>query len=134
MEDTIIEDVVIIDNLVQIAHNVKLASTPQLLSMCRYYLVAYRNWTALLIAGAVGIVGHLHYCRWRAYHRQEFGDRFDQWPGSYSSGAALTKKQQRGAKVPILQLESLFQRIRTLEGIKIIHSDYQYTKATVYKR
>lgn len=115
LEDTIIEDGVIIDNLVQIAHNVKIGKYTAI-AACTGIAGSTEIGQHCTIAGAVGIVGHLRIADGVHITAKSLVTGSISEPGSYSSGTALTKTAAwRKSAVRFLQLESLFQRIRTLE-------------------
>ena len=113
--DTVIEDGVIIDNLVQIAHNVKIGKYTAI-AACTGIAGSTEIGQHCTIAGAVGIVGHLRITDRVHVTAKSLVTGSINEPGSYSSGTALTKTAAwRKSAVRFLQLESLFQRVRALE-------------------
>jgi UDP-3-O-[3-hydroxymyristoyl] glucosamine N-acyltransferase len=115
LDDTIIDDGVIIDNLVQIAHNVKIGKYTAI-AACTGIAGSTEIGQHCTIAGAVGIVGHLRIADRVHITAKSLVTGSINEPGSYSSGTALTKTAAwRKSAVRFLQLESLFQRVRVLE-------------------
>lgn len=115
LDDTVIEDGVIIDNLVQIAHNVKIGKYTAI-AACTGIAGSTEIGQHCTIAGAVGIVGHLRIADRVHITAKSLVTGSITESGSYSSGTALTKTAAwRKSAVRFLQLESLFQRVRTLE-------------------
>lgn len=116
LDDTVIGDGVIIDNLVQIAHNVKIGNNTAI-AACTGIAGSTEIGQHCTIAGAVGIVGHLKIANRVHITAKSLVTGSITEPGSYSSGTALspTTAWRRNA-VRFSQLDSLFQRVRTLEG------------------
>lgn len=116
LDDTVIGDGVIIDNLVQIAHNVKIGDNTAI-AACTGIAGSTEIGRHCTIAGAVGIVGHLKIADRVHVTAKSLVTGSITEPGSYSSGTALspTTTWRRNA-VRFSQLDSLFQRVRTLEG------------------
>lgn len=116
LDDTVIEDGVIIDNLVQIAHNVKIGKYTAI-AACTGIAGSTEIGEHCTIAGAVGIVGHLRIADRVHITAKSLVTGSITEAGSYSSGTALTKTAAwRKSAVRFLQLESLFQRVRALEN------------------
>ncbi|HQQ63781.1 MAG TPA: UDP-3-O-(3-hydroxymyristoyl)glucosamine N-acyltransferase [Pseudomonadales bacterium] len=118
LDDTIIGDGVIIDNLVQIAHNVKIGNNTAI-AACTGIAGSTEIGHNCTIAGAVGIVGHLKIADRVHITAKSLVTGSITEPGSYSSGTALspTSSWRRNA-VRFSQLDSLFQRVRVLESDK----------------
>lgn len=115
LDDTVIEEGVIIDNLVQIAHNVKIGKYTAI-AACTGIAGSTEIGQHCTIAGAVGVVGHLRIADRVHITAKSLVTGSIHESGSYSSGTALTKTAAwRKSAVRFLQLESLFQRVRTLE-------------------
>ena len=118
LDNTVIEDGVIIDNLVQIAHNVKIGKYTAI-AACTGIAGSTEIGQHCTIAGAVGIVGHLRIADRVHITAKSLVTGSISEPGSYSSGTALTQTSAwRKSAVRFLQLESIFQRVRALENHK----------------
>jgi UDP-3-O-[3-hydroxymyristoyl] glucosamine N-acyltransferase len=118
LDDTVIGDGVIIDNLVQIAHNVKIGDHTAI-AACSGIAGSTEIGKNCTIAGAVGIVGHLKIADRVHITAKSLVTGSITESGSYSSGTALspTSSWRRNA-VRFSQLDSLFQRVRNLESEK----------------
>ena len=116
LDDTVIGDGVIVDNLVQIAHNVKIGSNTAI-AACSGVAGSTEIGKNCTIAGAVGIVGHIKIADRVHITAKSLVTGSINEAGSYSSGTALspTTAWRRNA-VRFSQLDSLFQRVRTLES------------------
>lgn len=118
LDDTVIGDGVIIDNLVQIAHNVKIGNNTAI-AACTGIAGSTEIGHNCTIAGAVGIVGHLKIADRVHITAKSLVTGSITEAGSYSSGTALspTPAWRRNA-VRFSQLDNLFQRVRALESNK----------------
>ncbi|HSC75348.1 MAG TPA: UDP-3-O-(3-hydroxymyristoyl)glucosamine N-acyltransferase [Pseudomonadales bacterium] len=116
LDDTVIGDGVIIDNLVQIAHNVKIGNNTAI-AACSGIAGSTEIGQNCTISGAVGIVGHIKIADRVHITAKSLVTGSINEAGSYSSGTALspTTAWRRNA-VRFSQLEGLFQRVRTLES------------------
>lgn len=116
LDDTVIGDGVIIDNLVQIAHNVRIGDYTAI-AACTGIAGSTEIGKHCTIAGAVGIVGHLTIADRVHVTAKSLVTGSISEAGSYSSGTALsaTPLWRRNA-VRFSQLEGLFQRVRALES------------------
>ena len=116
LDDTVIGDGVIIDNLVQIAHNVKIGNNTAI-AACSGIAGSTEIGENCTIAGAVGIVGHIKIADRVHITAKSLVTGSINEAGSYSSGTALspTVAWRRNA-VRFSQLDSLFQRVRALES------------------
>jgi UDP-3-O-[3-hydroxymyristoyl] glucosamine N-acyltransferase len=113
--DTIIGNGVILDNLIQIAHNVEIGDFTAIAG-CTGIAGSTRIGRHCTIAGGVGIAGHL-----------EIGDRVHitmrtdvtgslTKPGSYSSGTAMSETREwRKNAARFRQLDSLARRLIEIE-------------------
>lgn len=127
LEDTIIEDGVILDNLVQIAHNVKVGAHTAMAAKC-----GVAGSTTIgkncIFAGAVGVVGHINICDNVTITGMSMVTKNILQPGSYSSGTAMSETAQwkktvvrlrQLADVPLTkmvkQLDHMQARIESLE-------------------
>lgn len=116
LDDTVIGDGVIIDNLVQIAHNVKIGNNTAI-AACTGIAGSTEIGQNCTIAGAVGIVGHIKITDRVHITAKSLVTGSINEPGSYSSGTALTPTTAwRRNAVRFSQLDSLFQRVRAMEG------------------
>lgn len=116
LDDTVIGDGVIIDNLVQIAHNVKIGNNTAIVA-CSGIAGSTEIGENCTIAGAVGIVGHLKIADRVHITAKSLVTGSIREAGSYSSGTALSPTQAwRKNAVRFSQLDSLFQRVRALEN------------------
>jgi UDP-3-O-[3-hydroxymyristoyl] glucosamine N-acyltransferase len=116
LDDTVIGNNVIIDNLVQIAHNVKIGNGTAI-AACVGIAGSTEIGQHCTIAGAVGIVGHLRIADRVHITAKSLVTGSISKSGSYSSGTALTEtKAWRKNAVRFSQLDALFQRVRALEN------------------
>lgn len=116
LDDTVIADGVIIDNLVQIAHNVRIGENTAI-AACTGIAGSTEIGRHCTIAGAVGIVGHLKIADRVHITAKSLVTGSISEAGSYSSGTSLSPTTVwRKNAVRFSQLDSLFQRVRTLEG------------------
>ena len=121
LDDTILEDGVIIDNLVQIAHNVKIGANTALAAKC-----GIAGSTTIgkncIFAGGVGVVGHINIADNVTITGMSMVTKSISEAGSYSSGtpmleslhwkrAAVRFKQL--ADVPLTQLLKRLDHIQT---------------------
>jgi len=116
LDDTVIGDGVIIDNLVQIAHNVKIGDNTAI-AACTGIAGSAEIGKNCTIAGAVGIVGHIRIADRVHITAKSLVTGSINNSGSYSSGTALSPTPAwRKSAVRFSQLDSLFQRVRALES------------------
>lgn len=108
--DTEIGRGVIIDNLVQIAHNVKIGEFSAI-AACTGIAGSTEIGAYCTIAGAVGIVGHIKIADRVHITAKSLVTGSILEPGSYSSGTALmSTKAWRKSAVRFTQLDKLFRR------------------------
>ncbi len=86
--DTIIDDHVIIDNLVQIAHNVQIGAGTAI-SGCVGIAGSSRIGKRCILAGGVGLVGHLQICDDVTITGMTMVTKSIEQAGSYSSGTPM---------------------------------------------
>jgi UDP-3-O-[3-hydroxymyristoyl] glucosamine N-acyltransferase len=116
LDDTWIGDGVIIDNLVQIAHNVKIGNNTAI-AACSGIAGSTEIGENCTIAGAVGIVGHLKIADRVHITAKSLVTGSITAAGSYSSGTALSLTTMwRKNAVRFSQLDGLFRRVRALES------------------
>lgn len=118
LDDTVIEDDVIIDNLVQIAHNVHLGQGTAMAG-CAGIAGSTRVGKHCTIAGGAGLAGHL-----------DIGDGVHVGPmtlisksirekGAYASGTAqMPMNEWRRSATRFRQLDSMAKRLQQLEKIQ----------------
>ncbi len=113
--DTRIADGVILDNLIQIAHNVQIGENTAIAGC-----VGIAGSTSIgkncTIAGGVGIVGHLTICDGVHVTAKSFVNRSIEKPGSYSSAYPLepTRSWRKNA-VRLHKLDSIARVVKRLE-------------------
>jgi len=115
IEDTVIEDGVILDNLIQIAHNVRVGEHTAVAAMCGIagsVVIGKR----CMLGGAVVLVGHITLCDdvMVTFHSSVM--RSVTTPGTYSSGlpAEEASRWRRNA-ARVRQLDDLARRQTDLE-------------------
>ena len=115
LADTVIEDGVIIDNQVQIAHNCRIGKNTAIAACCGVAGGATIGADCTL-AGGVGVVGHVRLCDQVHVTGMTMVTRSIDRPGSYSSGTRMapTAEWRRNA-VRLSQVDTLLQRLAELE-------------------
>ncbi len=115
INDTVIEDGVILDNLIQIAHNVRIGAHT---AMAGHSAVAGSTTIGRYcqIGGAVGIVGHLKICDNTVITAMSLVSKSITTPGIYSSGMPAEANKEWNKRVArIGQLDKLNKRVKKLE-------------------
>ncbi|MEH6617292.1 MAG: UDP-3-O-(3-hydroxymyristoyl)glucosamine N-acyltransferase, partial [Porticoccus sp.] len=115
LDDTVIEDGVILDNHVQIAHNVHVGENTAMAgcSGISGSTVVGKN---CIFAGQSGVVGHVTLCDGVHLTGGTIVTKSLTEPGSYSSGTAFSKSDDwRKNAVRFNQLDDLVRRVRQLE-------------------
>jgi len=115
IDDTIIEDGVIIDNLVQIAHNGKIGRNTAIAG-CVGIAGSTEIGENCTIAGAVGIVGHISICSGVHVSAKSFVNRSIDQPGSYSSAYPI--EPTRSWRKNAIRLHSLDKFARLLNKLQ----------------
>lgn len=115
IEDTRIADGVIIDNLVQVAHNVQVGEHSALAG-CVGIAGSARIGAHCALGGGVGVVGHLQICDNAVVTGMTMVNHPISEPGVYSSGTPMQEnaKWHRNA-VRFKQLDDMARRLRQLE-------------------
>jgi len=115
LEDTEIHDQVIIDNQVQIAHNVVVGQGTAIAACCGIS-GSSRIGRYCILAGGVGLVGHIEICDHVQITGMTMVTKSITEPGSYSSGTAFdhTDKWKKMA-ARLRRLDDLATRVRNLE-------------------
>ncbi|MFT4247977.1 MAG: UDP-3-O-(3-hydroxymyristoyl)glucosamine N-acyltransferase [Pseudomonas sp.] len=111
LEDTVLEQDVRIDNLVQIAHNCHIGAHTAIAG-CTGIAGSARIGRYCLIGGHVGVVGHLEICDKVVITGKSVVRNSIQEPGEYSSGTPLTDNRSwRKNAARFKQLDALARRI-----------------------
>lgn len=129
IEPTVIEDGAILDNQIQIAHNVHIGRNTAIAG-CVGIAGSTRIGSHCQIGGACNIVGHLVICDQVIINAASLVTRSINERGRYGSGMPLQKeKTWRRSYVNLGKLEKLFKRVRQLERQDITddHSTNQRT-------
>ena len=120
LDDTILEDGVIIDNLVQIAHNVKIGANTAIAAKC-----GIAGSTTIgkncIFAGACGVVGHINIADGVKITGMSMVTKSISTPGSYSSGTMMLESSQwKKAAVRFKQLADvpLTQMMKKIDDIQ----------------
>ncbi|MDO3382249.1 UDP-3-O-(3-hydroxymyristoyl)glucosamine N-acyltransferase [Gilvimarinus algae] len=116
LEDTVIEDGVIIDNQVHIAHNCHIGENTAIAANCGI-AGSTRIGRNCTMAGAVGIVGHIEITDNVHFTGMSMVTKSVSEPGSYSSGtSAVPTREWRKNAVRFNQLNDLATRLKALES------------------
>lgn len=115
LSDTLIGDGVKIDNLVQVAHGVKIGAHT-VIAGCAGISGSTEIGSRCIIAGGVGIVGHIKIADDVTVTGMTLVSKSITEPGSYSSGThmASTREWRRQA-ARFARLDELHRRVRSLE-------------------
>lgn len=115
LDDTVIHQGAIIDNQVQIAHNVVIGAHTAIAACCGIS-GSTRIGARCILAGGVGIVGHIDICDGVQITGMTMVTKSITEPGSYSSGTAFDRTDNwKKMAVRLRRLEELAQRVRSLE-------------------
>lgn len=115
LEHTIIEDGVIIDNQVHIAHNCSIGKNTAIAACCAM-AGSTKIGANCTFGGMVGLAGHIEICDNAHFSGKSMVTRSISEPGSYSSGTGLMRSQDwRKSAVRFSQLESIQRRLKALE-------------------
>jgi UDP-3-O-[3-hydroxymyristoyl] glucosamine N-acyltransferase len=115
IEDTIIEDGVKLDNLIQVAHNVRIGAHT-VIAGCTGIAGSTTIGCRCAIGGMVGITGHISIADDVRITGRSFVSQSITEAGSYSSGSPLDETQQwRKNFVRMKQLDDMARRIKDLE-------------------
>lgn len=115
LDDTIIEEGVKIDNLVQIAHNC-FVGAHSILCGCSAMAGSARLGRHCTVGGGVGIIGHVSIADRSVITGMSFVNKGIDKPGLYSSGTLLQEgREWKRSALRIMQLNDLANRIRRLE-------------------
>ena len=115
LDDTVIEDGVIIDNQVQVAHNCRIGKNTAIAG-CVGLAGSTIIGAHCTLSGGVGVVGHVEICDNVHVTGMTMVTRSITEPGSYSSGTPMSKTAQwKRSAVRFSQLDSIQQRLVALE-------------------
>lgn len=115
LDDTVIHQGVIIDNQVQIAHNVVIGAYTAIAACCGIS-GSSRIGAHCVLAGGVGLVGHIEICDRVQITGMTMVTKSITEPGSYSSGTAFDRTENwKKMAVRLRRLEELTQRVKQLE-------------------
>ena len=115
IDDTRIGHGVILDNQIQIAHNVEIGDFTAIAG-CTGIAGSTKIGSRCTIAGAVGIAGHVEICDNVHITKRSAITKSITEPGSYSSGTAMSKTAEwRKNAARFRQLDSLAKVVRRLE-------------------
>lgn len=111
LEDTVLEEDVRIDNLVQIAHNCRIGAHTAIAG-CTGIAGSARIGRYCLLGGHVGVVGHLEICDKVVITGKSVVRNSIHEPGEYSSGTPLTDNRTwRKNAARFKQLDALARRV-----------------------
>jgi UDP-3-O-[3-hydroxymyristoyl] glucosamine N-acyltransferase len=116
IEDTVIEDGVKLDNLVQVGHNVRIGAHT-VVAGCAGISGSTTIGRRCMIGGAAGTVGHIEIGDDVAISGLTMVTRSLKEPGMYSSGwPAVPADEWRRTVAHVRRLERLNERVARLEG------------------
>lgn len=116
LDDTVIHEGVIIDNLVQIAHNVVIGAHTAIAACCGIS-GSTRIGSRCVLAGGVGLVGHIEIADGVQLTGMTMVTKSITQPGSYSSGTAFEPSERwKKTAVRLRQLDDMARRLRQLEA------------------
>lgn len=116
LDDTIIEDGVIIDNQVQVAHNVQIGKNTALAG-CVGIAGSAKIGANCTLGGGVGVAGHLTIADNVHLTGMTLVSKSINEAGMYSSGTALSRSEQwRKNAVRFLHLDKLHKKVQALEA------------------
>lgn len=117
LDDTIIHEGAIIDNQVQIAHNVEIGAHTAIAACCGIS-GSSRIGAHCVLAGGVGLVGHIEICDKVHITGMTMITKSIAKPGSYSSGTAFDSTDNwKKMAVRLKKLDEMAKRLRELEQL-----------------
>lgn len=117
LDDTIIHQGAIIDNQVQIAHNVEIGAHTAIAACCGIS-GSSKIGAHCVLAGGVGLVGHIEICDNVHITGMTMITKSITRAGSYSSGTAFDSTDNwKKMAVRLRKLDEMAKRLRELEGI-----------------
>ncbi len=115
MSDTKIANGVILDNLVQIAHNVEVGENTAMAGCCKI-AGSTKIGANCTLSGGVGVAGHLTLVEGVHVTAMSLVTKSISEPGSYSSGTAMSKTSEwRKSAARFRQLDDLAKRVKATE-------------------
>ncbi|WP_435104716.1 UDP-3-O-(3-hydroxymyristoyl)glucosamine N-acyltransferase [Arhodomonas sp. AD133] len=115
LEDTVIEDGVKIDNLVQVAHNVHIGANSAMAG-CSAVAGSTRIGRGVTVAGGAGIAGHLEVADGSVITGMARVTHSIREPGVYASGTPMAASRDwRRNAARFNQLDAMARRLRQLE-------------------
>lgn len=116
LDDTIIEDGVKLDNLIQVGHNVRIGSNT-IIAGCVAIAGSVTIGKNCMIGGASCLAGHIHLCDNAIITGMTAVTKSITVPGMYSSGivGAVPNQEFRKNNARFHRLENLMHRVKTLE-------------------
>ncbi|MGO1720201.1 MAG: UDP-3-O-(3-hydroxymyristoyl)glucosamine N-acyltransferase [Luteimonas sp.] len=115
IDDTVLEDNVRLDNLIQIAHNVHVGAHTAMAG-CVGIAGSTRIGRYCMFAGAAGAAGHLEICDNVTVTAMSMVTHSITEPGEYSSGLpAVPARDWRRSAVRLRQLDALARRVTAIE-------------------
>ncbi|MFA3789516.1 UDP-3-O-(3-hydroxymyristoyl)glucosamine N-acyltransferase [Aliiglaciecola sp. SL4] len=115
LEDTIIADGVIIDNQIQIAHNVEIGENTAM-AACSVIAGSTKVGKNCSVAGLCGFNGHIEICDNSHFTGMSMVTKSVTEPGLYSSGIpAVPNLEWRKNAVQLKKISSIAQRVKVLE-------------------
>ncbi len=123
LDDTVIEDGVKLDNLIQVAHNVQIGAHTAIAG-CVGIAGSTTIGKHCMIGGHSSINGHINLCDGSIVTGTSSVAKSTNEPGMYSSGIpALPTREWGKLLVRLLQIDSLFDRLKKLEKKVNAHDD-----------
>ncbi|MDH5823401.1 UDP-3-O-(3-hydroxymyristoyl)glucosamine N-acyltransferase [Luteimonas sp. RD2P54] len=115
IEDTVLEEDVRLDNLIQIAHNVHVGAHTAMAG-CVGIAGSARIGRYCMLAGAAGVAGHLEICDHVVVTAMSMVSQSIREPGEYSSGISVMRSRDwRRSAARLRQLDGLARRVIALE-------------------
>jgi UDP-3-O-[3-hydroxymyristoyl] glucosamine N-acyltransferase len=114
LDDTVVEDGVKLDNLIQIGHNVRIGAHTAIAG-CTGIAGSTRIGKHCMIGGAANIVGHLDIADRVVIHAAAVVTKSIRKAGSYSGHPAEDSRSWAQHMALLRHMESLRERVRSLE-------------------
>ncbi len=112
LDDTVLEEDVRLDNLIQIGHNVRIGAHTAMAG-CSAAAGSARIGRYCLIGGGAGVLGHLEICDQTVVTAMSLVTHSIREPGEYSSGTPLMDNRSwRKSAARFKQLDTLFRALR----------------------
>lgn len=115
LKDTLIGDNCIIDNQVQIAHNVEIGEGTAIAG-CAVIAGSTKVGKYCVLAGQTGVNGHISICDGTVFTGRAMVVKSIDKPGTYSSGLpAVENREWRRTTARLRQLDDMYKRLSKLE-------------------